>query len=244
MEPQALGQDDAGAWYRIAVGGQDPAAFGPAIVRASDLLRVLPAPERRRLPFASEVEALRALSVAAERRHDEALAMIAAAAKDLGDGADLRFARGLVLQGAGRHAAAVDAFSSAIRVANGPVPPRGLSGSGRRTYRSALAESLHVAGRATEARQAAAAARAEAPDSFNVFTEPLGRIGRAPFPSHSLGLLADAARCGRDAAGAWLRAAALLLALGRREVAEDALEKAAHLGADPAALQSVRNGTT
>jgi hypothetical protein len=136
--------------------------------------------------------------------------------------------------------AAIERLSAALRVAGGPLPAPALAASGRRAFRAALAESLHVVGREPAARQANAAARAEAPLSFNVFTEPLDRLGRAPDPGHSLSLLADAARVGRDAAGAWLRAAALLSDIGRDDVAAEALEKAAALGADGGALFRLR----
>jgi len=235
------GAEAARSWWRIATTSEpgSPSARS-ALERASDLLRLLPPEARRAIAFAREVECLRALDAAAERRFDGARDLLDAAARDLGDGAEIRFARGLVLQRAGRHVAAIDALGSALRVADGALPAPGLAAAGRRSYRAALAESLHVVGREEAARQANAAARAEAPLSFNVFTEPLERLSRSPDPGHSLSILADAARVGRDAAGAWLRAAALLTAIGRAEVAADALEKAASLGADPGALVRLR----
>lgn len=236
------GADGARSFYRAALAAPSPAepAARAAIERASECLRSLPPPSRRCVPFAPEVEALRALDAAAERRIDAALEILAAAARDLGDGAEIRFAQGLVLQRAGRHVAAIERLHAALRVASGPLPAPGLAASGRRAFRAALAESLHVVGREAAARQADAAARAEAPASFNVFTEPLSGLARSPDPGHSLAILADAARVGRDAAGAWLRAGALLLEIGRGEVAADALEKAAALGADPGALFRLR----
>jgi hypothetical protein len=232
------GAEDARSWYRIALASGDPGAASArsAVERASDLLRSIPAASRRRLGFAPEVEATRALAAAAAGRVDAALEILSAASRDLGDGAEVRFANGLVLQRAGRHVAALERLAAALAVSTGPLPAPLLAAAGRRAFRSALAESLHVVGRRAAARREDARARAEAPAAFNVFTEPLDSISRAPDAAHALGLLADAARVGRDSADAWLRAAAILIDNRRDEAAAAAIEKAAAMGADPSAL--------